>query len=241
MLVEMKRYLGRSLRNAQRSKPEGVGHIFTHDVRGRLPHLKLKVIFDVGAHIGMTALEYSDAFPEATVFAFEPHPVNFDHMRANLIGKPEVRMIQLGLSAEIGKLPFHYNPEHPSMARIASNGETVTDTVAISTVDLFCGEHGITNIDFMKIDVEGHELQVLAGAAKMLERRAISMIRLETAIDPDVPYHTQLWDLCEVLHPYGYRIFGIYDQYEYTLESGNAKLRRFDVVVISPSIQSRAP
>ena len=110
----------------------------------------------------------------------------------------------------------------------------------IDTVDRFCDQGGIDQIHFMKVDVEGHEMPVLEGAASMLRGGRISIIKLEAAIDPDLAYHTQLGDICNVLHPFGYRLFGFYDQWENTLSREDAKLRRFDVAFISADTQKRA-
>jgi FkbM family methyltransferase len=240
LLQELRHTAGRTVRNLKRNRIGGVGHDFAGDVRSRLPHFDIRTIFDVGAHIGLTAIEFSDEFPQATVHAFEPHPGNFARMQSNCAGKPEVRFYNLGLGAEPGALPFHFDPEHPTMARVVSNGEEVTDTVAIDTVDRLCDQLGITRIDFMKIDVEGHEIPVLEGSIRMLREGRISLLKLETAIDPDLAYHTQLWDLCELLQPLGYRLFGFYDQWENTLSIESAKLRRFDVAFISPGIIHRS-
>lgn len=239
MLQELRHSAGRTIRNLRRNGVSGVGHDFNADVKARLSHIDMRTIFDVGAHIGLTAIEFSDEWPQADVYAFEPHPGNFARMKSNLVGKPDIRLHHLGLGSEPGVLPFHFDPEHPSMARVAAHGEPITDTVTIDTIDHFCAQHAIDQIDFMKIDVEGHELPVLAGAERMLSRGSIGLLRIETAIDPDSSYHTQLWDLCEVLHPHGYRIFGFYEQWENTLATDNAKLRRFDVAFVSATAQRR--
>lgn len=238
-LAELRHAAGRTIRNLRRNRVDGFGHDFIADVRSRLPHLDIRTIFDVGAHIGMTALEFSDEFPQADVYAFEPHPGNFKRMQSNLIGKPDVRLFQFGFGAEPSEVPFHFDREHPSMARVASHGEAVTDTIKLDTVDRFCAAQGIGKIDFMKIDVEGHEIPVLQGSKGMLHDGAIELLRIETAIDPDMAYHVQLWDLCEILHPHGYRLFGFYEQWENTLSTDNAKLRRFDAAFISPRAQRR--
>ena len=239
LLSELRHAAGRRLRNLRRNRIEGVGHDFVGDIGSRLPHVPIRTIFDVGAHIGMTAIEYSDEFPKAEVWAFEPQPGNFARMKSNLVGKPGVRLHQLGMGREPGELPFHFDPEHPSMARIASHDETQTDLVEIDTLDRFTAANGVRQIDLLKVDVEGHELPVLAGAAQLLSEGRIAIIRLETAIDPDIFYHTQLFDTCEHLHPFGYRLFGFYDQWEFPREN-SAKLRRFDSVFISPRAQERA-
>src|SRR5205807_7991096 len=128
--------------------------------------------------------------------------------------------------------------DHPSMARVVAHGETVTDVITLETIDGFCAANSIEQIDLLKIDVEGHELGVLSGASRLLSENRIAIIRIETAIDPDVPYHTQLCDLCGLLHPIGYRLFGFYDQWEFPLVN-SPKLRRFDAVFISPGTQLR--
>jgi hypothetical protein len=125
------------------------------------------------------------------------------------------------------------------MARIASHGEEVTNTVQIETLDRFCSANDVSSIDLLKIDVEGHEMPVLLGAEQLLSEDRIGIVRLETAIDPDIPYHTQLFDLCDYLHPFGYRLFGFYDQNEFPLVN-SPKLRRFDVAFISPTSQNRS-
>ncbi len=148
-------------------------------------------------------------------------------------GKPDIKIFQLGLGSEAGTLPFHFDPEHPSMARIPAHGETITDEIPVETVDGFCKRHGIDQIDLLKIDVEGHELPVLQGAEGMLSQAQIHIIRVEAGVDPDVPYHTQLASICDHLFPLGYRLFGFYDQNEFPPEPANAKLRRVDAAFIS--------
>jgi FkbM family methyltransferase len=235
VLRQLRTGVGRRIRNFKRIGEEGIGHNFIADVRTRLPHLNIETIFDVGAHIGVTALEFGDAFPRAVVYAFEPHPLNFGRLKSNLVGKPETRFHQLGMGAEPGFLPFEFDPNHPSMARIAKEG---SDTIEIDTIDRFCGANAVDQIDLMKIDVEGHEMAVLKGASGMLSQSRISIIKMETAIDPDTAYHTQLFDLCSYLQPFGYRLLGFYDQWESTLVDSPA-LRRFDAVFISREAQSR--
>jgi FkbM family methyltransferase len=234
-LADLRHAVGRRLRNYRRNRVEGVGHDFVGDIRSRLPHVEVMTIFDVGAHIGMTAIEFSDEFPCADVCAFEPHPRNLARLKSNLIGKPNIRIYPIGMSDKAGTASFEFDPEHPSMARIADEGP---ETIQLESIDGFCAANSVEQIDLLKIDVEGHEVEVLSGATRLLSEDRIAIIRVETAIDPDIAYHTQLWDLCELLHPLGYRLFGFYDQWEFPLVN-NPKLRRFDAAFISPSAQRR--
>jgi hypothetical protein len=85
-ISQLRHAAGRTLRNFRRNRVGGFGHDFIADIRERLPHVQIRTVFDVGAHIGMTAIEFSDEFPEAIVHAFEPQPGNFARMTSNLVG-----------------------------------------------------------------------------------------------------------------------------------------------------------
>jgi FkbM family methyltransferase len=236
-------YIGRHIRNLRRRPHTSIGNDFITDVCTRLK-CEIAIIFDVGAHIGITALEFSDRLPEATVYAFEPSAQNFRRMAVNLVGKPDIRKFQIGFGEKKRTATLFLDPKHPSMARLihatSENTETIEinmETVEIETIDTFCLARNLRRIDLLKVDTEGHELQVLAGASNMLKDGSIGVIKAECAIDPDSVYHTQLHDLCEYLHAHDYRIFGIYEQSEDTLSPG-PRLRRFDVAFISPVLYS---
>jgi FkbM family methyltransferase len=198
----------------------------------------VKTIFDVGAHIGMTALEYCDAFPHASVYAFEPSAVNFERMKSNLIGRPDVKMLRIGMGSEKSTAILYLDPNHPSMARLSAHSTGKPESVVIDTIDSFCQGQRISNIDILKIDTEGHELQVLAGAQKMLSTAKISIIKAEVAVDPDSLYHTPFFAFADALHLQGYRLFGFYDQFEETITRG-PRLRRFDACFISSHLCQR--
>jgi FkbM family methyltransferase len=54
-----------------------------------------------------------------------------------------------------------------------------SETIKVDTVDHYCAEHNIQHIDLLKLDVEGHELDVLNGATKLLQGKSIEMISFE--------------------------------------------------------------
>jgi FkbM family methyltransferase len=197
------------------------------------------MIFDVGANIGMTALEFADAFPAATVHAFEPGSDNMRSLNGNLSGKPDILRYQLAFGSEPGTADLLIEPEHPTMARIGA-GVGPTEKVKVDTIDQFCVAHQISQIDLLKIDTEGYEIPVLVGAKGMLANNTISIIKAECAVDPDMNYHTQFSEVCDVLHPYQYRLFGLYDQWEDTLHP-TPRIRRFDAAFISRALYADRP
>jgi FkbM family methyltransferase len=229
-LLNVKREIGRKIRNARRSPQQTRGLDFISDIGTHLPGISITTIFDVGAHIGMTALEFSDRFPDATVYAFEPSPTNFARMARNLIGKPIIRRHNIGLGAEASRRRLYMDPAHPSMARLKPE-DLPFEEVEITTVDQFCLQEGVSKIDILKIDTEGHELAVLEGASAFLKWASIRLIKLECTPDPDNHYHTQFGDVCAVLNSTGFRLFGIYEQMDNTLQPGFA-LNRFDAAFL---------
>jgi hypothetical protein len=83
------------------------------------------------------------------------------------------------------------------------------EEIELRTLDSYCHEHNIAQIDFLKLDVEGHELRVMEGASQMFHRHAIQMIQFEYGgcnIDSGV----FLKDIFNYFQPLQYRFFKIY-------------------------------
>ena len=231
----MRSTIGRSIRTLRRKPDRTLGHDFIGEVKTRLPNLRVETIFDVGANIGITAIEYSDHFPAATVYVFEPEAANFHRMSANLVGKPDIRRHQIGFGAAPGTATLLMDPTHPTMGRLVNEADRYTESVTIDTVDQFCEIHRVRHIDIMKIDTEGHEIQVLSGGTGMLKSASIGVIKAEVAVDPDMNYHTSFFGVCELLNPFGYRLFGIYEQCENEFSPG-PRIRRFDAAFVSTKL-----
>lgn len=128
------------------------------------------VVFDVGAHVGYYTLLASElAGPHGQVIAFEPLPRNLrylhEHLRLNSV--QNVRVIEAAVSDRSGTARFRVVPDS-SMGAVTSDASA--DAIEVETVsldDLFArGEIPAPNV--LKIDVEGAEASVLAGAEKVI-------------------------------------------------------------------------
>ena len=184
-----------------------------HLARAALPHCR--VVFDVGANVGdWTALALT-INAAAQYHCFEPSGATFRRLSLRPF-PPTVRRNQFGLGAL---------PEVRSMFEFAEEGganslyfrvgtESVQRTeapVVIRVFDTYCEEAGITEVDFAKIDVEGHELAVLQGASRMLTDARIGVIQFEyggTYIDSRTLLR-DVWDLVEKSHRH-YRFFKLF-------------------------------
>lgn len=127
-------------------------------------------VIDVGANIGLSTIVL--ARTAAHVIAYEPSPPNVAFLRRNLElnGITNVDVRAAAASSELGTLRFHI-AQFGAGSHVVAAGHVAGGT--ISTVDVpaipLDGE-GLPRITFIKIDAEGHEPDVLAGARALLAR-----------------------------------------------------------------------
>jgi hypothetical protein len=80
------------------------------------------------------------------------------------------------------------------------------------TVDQFCAERGVDRLDLLKIDTEGHELEVLEGASQTLQARGVRFVFLEFETLNPIPGATggALGPCAARLEPLGFRLVATY-------------------------------
>ncbi|HZY37882.1 MAG TPA: FkbM family methyltransferase [Mucilaginibacter sp.] len=150
---------------------------------------KNQVFFDVGANTGNYSKELSKSFPTTLIYSFEPVRETYEKLVSNTENS-KIRAVNLGMSDKIGDGEIYNtvnnaNSEWASMYKDVFSGvfqkDARLETISfkMDTIDNFCSSEGISRIDFLKIDVEGHELFVLKGAGNMLLNKAISVIQFE--------------------------------------------------------------
>jgi len=133
------------------------------------------VLVDIGANAGYWSLYLSARFPAAHIIAFEPIPGTIDILRRNigLNGTANVEAIPMGLSDSAGILTFYVDPAHTGAATCAQLQHPEPGSVAtrcpVSTLDAVLEERD-DEVQFIKCDVEGAELNVLRGALRTIEK-----------------------------------------------------------------------
>ena len=136
------------------------------------------VVFDVGANVGHWSQGALALFPGARIHAFEPLPGAF----AQLSRIAGITAHQLALGAEPGTATLHFDPDTTVLSSLhdrAGMGLAQTVDVEVLPLDAFADAHGIDHIDFLKIDVEGHEKDVIAGASRRLGDGRIGVVQFE--------------------------------------------------------------
>ncbi|MGH9534815.1 MAG: FkbM family methyltransferase [Terriglobales bacterium] len=136
-----------------------------------------KVVYDIGAHAGAFSLFFSRRVgPQGAVIAFEPCPATFDRLRRNLEinAVTNVRPVPCALGREAAHRALYMLPGMPSTASLAPEARTRlrrrTAAVAVEPLDALARRLSLPGPDFIKIDVEGMEVEVLAGATGTLRR-----------------------------------------------------------------------
>ncbi len=147
------------------------------------------VVYDVGANWGYygVLLGTNPAFT-GTVHAFEAAPGTYRDLKATIDAaglRDRVSCHRMGLSSEDGEMPL-VEGRHSALARIERTaGRHKATMVAVRRLDSL----DLPPPGFIKIDVEGHELDVLRGGARLLER-VRPVVILENWFDPDQPTAT---------------------------------------------------
>ena len=170
---------------------------------------KQDIVFDVGTNIGTIANWLANRTKH--VHGFEPHPENIEMTRdqVKLRKTKNITLSQLALSKKPGTLQLHVKSfhGHHSLGDTAASPTVEKIDVEVETVDRYCSTHGIDRIDFLKIDVEGFEDDVLEGATSMLKDHRIGFVLFELrhSILASVDKHAK--DIFTPLIENGYSIF----------------------------------
>lgn len=143
-----------------------------------------KVVVDVGANMGGWAMEAARRWPSARVFAFEPSASTFKQLVERAGSSVTCVQSAIGDTVEVARL--HQVPGVSGLSSLYARDladhsmeMSVVEEVPVTTLDAFAAERGITHIDFLKIDAEGHDLAVLRGAKALIDGGLINMIQFE--------------------------------------------------------------
>lgn len=144
----------------------------------------IKIVFDVGANVGQTAREVIRHFPDSKVYSFEPFPATYSELKSSMDDFDNFLPINSALGVTVGQAEIiekHSSTKNTLLVERerTSNHESKVLKIEIDTIDNFCSQHNIEQIDILKIDTEGFEMPVLRGAVKMLQERNIQFILAE--------------------------------------------------------------
>jgi len=186
--------------------------------------VKPQWIVDIGANVGHTAIAALKSFPNANLICFEPVKATFSELQTNLAPFHEkVILFNTALSSKSGtasinittssgansiesQAPYHqfFNP---------TIREYATEEIETVRLDDIYKAFPSKNIDIVKIDVEGHEIELLKGGAEFFSN-FVDTIIIEVSFQRDTSWDNQLsLQIFNLLNDYGFSLINIFDVY----------------------------
>lgn len=187
------------------------------------------VVFDVGAHVGeFSVLASRLTGPSGRVIAFEPVPETYWLLRETLalnrcehVVPVQKAICDVVTTAQMNLFQNQYSSWNtmgkPLMPTPEGNYIQPSQTITVSTdtIDNYCATHAIAHINFLKVDVEGFEKSVFAGAKCMLHEQRVDYICFEISQDPLKGAGVKAQEVFEILVAAGFQ------SYEYREDDGS--------------------
>ena len=186
------------------------------------------IFLDIGANIGTTSIYvYKNISSDIGFIAFEPDPFTFKMLKANCIINDceNIKCVHTGISSSEGTAKMFVFPENRGRNAIIDNqNRYIYDkddiTVPIITLDGYIKKHAIdpNNIQYLWIDTEGHEAEVIKGMENLLMNRKIPIFMEYNAYN----YTTELVGDMQ-------RIFSYQYQNVIAIHVGSGKIDEFEI------------
>lgn len=200
-------------------KGSGAGWNLQAEVKAAIAHIEgegsvFPVLFDVGANTGeWTNMMLNVLGNNCVIHQFEPTIECCEILREN--AHPNVKLVEAAVGDANGNATIF------SVAGVAASCASLyprrdsfcyddhvmfrEEAVKVITIDDYLEQNNIAIVDFMKMDIEGHEFAALKGAAKAIQKKRIKAFTFEFG-SSNVNSRTFFHDYWDLLHPAGYEI-----------------------------------
>ena len=209
------------------------------DQKMLLKNLENGIILDVGAHIGDTTELYQNYFPGYKIFCFEPFSESCDYLKKRFINNSNIKIVKRALGSKdetrtlyVSNFSNLNSLQRPNERVWGFAGKKSVD-VETTTLDQFCNENDINQIDILKLDVQGAELDVLKGSKTIFEKGNVSLVYVEWQVVPLYENHHKYFKIAEFLAGYEYEIFNLYN----INEARSGQIRWADAIYTSKKIR----
>jgi FkbM family methyltransferase len=174
---------------------------------------KSKVIYDLGAHVGLYTLLAAKVGGDKTIISFEPEPKSYEKLNKNIeLNKlRNVKTFNIALSDYNGKTTLNINK-----MGLASGGHNIAPTgekkgwrrksIEVRRLEDLIAEEGLPKPDLIKIDIEGAELNAIKGMEKLLKSEDAPYLIMEVHKDKLRNFGHSDEDLLRLLKKYGLKI-----------------------------------
>lgn len=119
-----------------------------------------KVIIDLGAHYGDTALYYHTRFPHAQIIAVEPSPENFERLKLNVSSIESVVPVQVAIGNVDGTAMLSIGKSSLGYSTTVASGSGTSVAVPMRTLGSLLRDNSVAQADLVKFDIEGAEFEM---------------------------------------------------------------------------------
>jgi FkbM family methyltransferase len=136
------------------------------------PRFEPRSILDLGANIGIASIDFALRYPQASIIAIEPVAANFQLLQKNISGFPNIRALNVAVGKHDERAALRgagqsFRTQPVSASSKAKRREETT----VRDLNALLKENEITQVDLIKIDVEGSEYDVLTSLDPSLLQR----------------------------------------------------------------------
>lgn len=165
------------------------------------------IFFDIGTNIGWYSILAGSTHNNIECHSFEPQPIIYNALLENILQNDlqNIYTNNLALSDTKGESILHtfkqYGHGHSSMNNLSVE-DTEQFVIKTVTFDQYVEEKGITNIDIIKLDVEGAELDVLKGATSYLNNQSSTVWIIEMNFETANAFNHEPVEIIDFLSDY---------------------------------------
>jgi len=144
--------------------------IFIHSIYHFEAQCPDPLVLDCGSNIGMSTLYFKHVYPRARIIAFEPDPAIFPYLQENIArnGLKDGQLIQAALAAREGTLTFYSDGKYGSCLAQCIVGDIPKGWRKYEVPCVRLRDYLSEPVDFLKMNIEGAEYEVLADSADRL-------------------------------------------------------------------------
>ena len=166
------------------------------------------VFFDLGDNVGFCSFGLVPIKPGVQFHLFEASPkmINLLNQSIELQQECSFQLTQSCLSDREGHTRFHLTTEQSGQSHVATSGEKGIE-VSNLLLDKYCQNNRIAQIDFAKIDLEGHEVRALKGWRQFLSKQQVKALYIEIIPENQARYDYETNAPLVFLESLGYRLF----------------------------------
>ena len=179
-------------------------------------------MFDVGAAKGAMSLSMMSTYPNCRLHAFEPNPEQFTVLQQRLSSYKNVSLVKSAVGSISGEATLHiadYSDAssllgHAKLLTLNKINTLSSIQVPLTSLDDYISSKAIANIDFLKIDVEGFEKDVLLGGTVALQKT--SNVFVEISQHRHDPHCAHILSIFSLMRDAGFSFIDNFGDYFFT-------------------------